>query len=296
MTGVLNDRKLSFVVPFTTRRQSYDHDESTRDYKSNEFRLQSLIGTFLRNFDLEQLGQFFVVTPAEQVDGVLNAVFSVTRDPRFIVLSEVELLHPLQFNSPLRSWRPVIDLFRKADGLIFSRLRLIASDYRRLVKIYLKGRAGWYIQQLVKLAVSSRVKTAFYMCLDDDVICIKPFGLDDLVQNGKALCQVETKEDYSRIYKDPFASNEYRTKISRTQAAARLLRLTRPDHYCSTCYSETPVLLSTQAVRGLATYLDRLYRRDWRQTLLERLGCWTEYPLYFQYLEGRGMALRDLKL
>jgi hypothetical protein len=40
---------------------------------------------------------------------------------------------------------------------------------------------GWYRQQLVKLAIAPRVTTAFYVTLDADVICTRPFSSGDFI-------------------------------------------------------------------------------------------------------------------
>ena len=55
--------------------------------------------------------------------------------------------------------------------------------------IYGRGIRGWYVQQLVKLAIADRVDTPFFLALDADMFLTRPLYHDDLVQSGKGLWQ-----------------------------------------------------------------------------------------------------------
>jgi len=59
---------------------------------------------------------------------------------------------------------------------------------------------GWYLQQLIKLAIAEHIKTDFYLTLDADVICVKPVYFSDLVKDG---CAVYTAGNNSK-YKNTF--------------------------------------------------------------------------------------------
>jgi hypothetical protein len=64
---------------------------------------------------------------------------------------------------------------------------------------------GWFVQQLVKLAVGERVETPFYVTLDADVLCVRETRYDDLVRDGRALVQTsppnhpEWNDDAERV-------------------------------------------------------------------------------------------------
>ncbi len=47
---------------------------------------------------------------------------------------------------------------------------------------------GWFKQQLIKLAITPKITTAFYIALDADIIWTKPVHYSDLVKNGRAGC------------------------------------------------------------------------------------------------------------
>ena len=121
---------------------------------------------------------------------------------------------------------------------------------------------GWYVQQLVKLAIADRIATPFYLTLDADVICVRPTRYDDLVVDGRALAQI-TKPHHPEWNDD----------------AERILGLPRSPRQ----HGVTPALLARDGVLDLQQHLGD----DWRARLLRELP-WTEYALYNTFLEGVG--------
>jgi hypothetical protein len=121
---------------------------------------------------------------------------------------------------------------------------------------------GWYVQQLVKLAIADRIETPFYLTLDGDVICVRPTRYDDLVVGGRALAQI-TKPHHPEWNDD----------------AERILALPRSPRQ----HGVTPAVLARDGVRALQRHLGA----DWRARLLRELP-WTEYALYHTFLEGVG--------
>jgi hypothetical protein len=191
----------------------------------------------------EPLGTCWVVAP----DGDVAAVR--VRVPRagFSVLPESAVI-------------PEIGRFRAAARLR-ERLRIVGPPIH-----------GWFVQQLVKLAIADRVATPFYLTLDADVVCVRPTAYDDLVVDGRALVQT-TPPNHPEWNDD----------------AERVLRLPRSERQ----YAVTPALLAPQAVAELAAHVERLVRPrlrrfvSWRSFLLRNLP-WTEYALYHTFLEARG--------
>jgi hypothetical protein len=82
-----------------------------------------------------------------------------------------------------------------------------------------------------------------------------------------------------------YAALEVAYKYSRTIIAERVLRSQRLIDYNGIYYGETPVQLCTHGVSALLTYIEQLYNLRCSEALI-RLLSWTEYPLYFQFLEG----------
>ena len=157
---------------------------------------------------------------------------------------------------------------------------------------------GWYKQQLIKLAMADRVASDYYLLFDADVICARPVRAHDLFRNGKALCH--------RYHNDSKHANWY-------GYAERVLEMPRSGWV----HGVTPTILSREAVQELAAHLSRQqprpgrfwqklwsrlpawaggprpWRSDledqgrWRQVLLDSLP-WTEYALYYTFLEATG--------
>jgi hypothetical protein len=145
---------------------------------------------------------------------------------------------------------------------------------------------GWFRQQLLKLAIFEHVETTFYLTLDADVVFVRHCSANDLVPHGRALCAVEMAADYRRLYTEEFATEEVARKQIRVNWAERVLKIRRPkgaEHF----YGETPVFLHKPTVGHLVEHLQHHRAPDWRSALL-RLLPWTEYPLYFTFLEYAG--------
>ena len=259
---VLNTRdKLSVVLPVATKRTGRDGNDMMR--------LTILLRSFLEFFQLADLDRFWIVTPPRDRANARSTVASLTSAEQFQVISELDICPEFERASSRRLLRPFFP-----PGRRLTRNPLISH--------------GWHRQQLIKLAIADRIRTKHYLVLDSDVICVRPFDATTLLSAGKALCNVETVADYRAIYTDIFANEEITMKNSRVADASRVLGLKRPANYEEVYYGETPVLLCTEGILALQSYLRARYRRPWRETLLEVLP-WTEYPLYFQFLEHTGL-------
>lgn len=142
--------------------------------------------------------------------------------------------------------------------------------------------SGWSVQQLVKLAIASRIGTDFYVTFDADVICIGDVAFEDLVLAGRAVSNRRDEAQFRPEWYD---------------WAERVLELPRSGYV----HGVTPAVLNKEAVLRLAAFLGaktsrfprlaRLFpavaRKGWRGYLLDNLP-WTEYTLYFTYLEATG--------
>jgi hypothetical protein len=145
---------------------------------------------------------------------------------------------------------------------------------------------GWFVQQLLKMAIADHITTDFYLTLDADVICTRPVKSADLIKQGRALGLRYVGDSHRKWY--DWASRVLNVRASRWM------------------HSVTPTLVYTQAMLALQDYL--AYRDgpgsvprvgffsrtnedtagNWRQYLLRSLP-WTEYALYFTFLESMGM-------
>jgi Family of unknown function (DUF6492) len=204
----------------------------------------------------EPLGRCYVVAPDEDV----HRVRRVVPHARYSVVPESDVVRELGY-------------FRTTAKL------------RQTLHIVGPPIHGWYVQQLVKLAVAPRLATPFYLTLDADVVCVRPTRYDDLVRDGRGVVQMA-----------PPNHPEW------NDDAERVLALPRSGRQ----YGVTPAILSKDAVAELSRHLGnrvdarlrRLARRlpagrsrelvaSWRSFLLRNLP-WTEYAVYHTFLEGTG--------
>lgn len=152
---------------------------------------------------------------------------------------------------------------------------------------------GWYKQQLVKLAIADWVATPFYLTLDADVVCTRTLRYADLVHGERGLCRVHGEDLHPDWYRQ----------------SARVLGLSPARTGIS--HNVTPALLARDGVRALATFLQRRARSEgplarlrarfmraggpppnnWRDYLARHVP-WTEYALYYTFLEATGQFER----
>jgi hypothetical protein len=156
---------------------------------------------------------------------------------------------------------------------------------------------GWYKHQLVKLAAAEFVTTPYYLTLDADVICTRPTTVEALLPGGKAACFVIREDLHPRWYEGAEA-------VLGMRAARR-----------GVLHNVTPVVWSKAGVLELLDHIDavaerRAYaggtrglqqrllfalrrgeskrpNRAWRAWLAASRP-WSEYALYFTWLEARG--------
>jgi len=136
-----------------------------------------------------------------------------------------------------------------------------------------KTLGGWYKQQLLKFAIAKKIESDFYLILDADLICVRTVRYSDLITNGKALSQIEKVDFHPEWYKD----------------AERILGLKRSGLK----HGVTPALFCKEGVLNLQDFLNKrassnAKKINWRMHLIKHLP-WTEYTLYFTFMEGIGL-------
>lgn len=152
-------------------------------------------------------------------------------------------------------------------------------------------RRGWYKQQVLKLAVFEHVQSPFYLTLDADVVATRIVSADRLTPGGRALSYVIPRDLHPTWYRD----------TARFLGGGPLVR-------GGIVHNVTPAVLSRTAVQSLALELQRRAetgrwskglagwrqrwsrsrgRQGWRDYLVAGLP-WTEYALYYSFLELAG--------
>jgi len=247
--------KLSFIMPVAIGSNRV-LPKWRKNTKSTTATLQLILAvtSIIRFFNKDHLDTFILITREEDIDVVRGLITRIEADTsvRIYVISELELC-------------PLLSL----------------SNHTTL--------SGWQVQQLIKLAAAKMVNTSFYVALDADVICTRKCDATSFVQNGKALTNVQRYFDYYRLYNNP--SKENRIKIKRTKNASALLKMKRPMRYWGRYYGDTPVVLHTESVKSLTRYIGDTYSSEWQDVLAEN-NNWTEYALYFLYMEKTGKIQR----
>ncbi len=181
----------------------------------------------------------------------------------FIVADEAEIP---QIQSALQSFSSIAITFVSEQALV--------PAFARYPSL-----RGWRKQQIIKLAASAFVSQPFYLTLDADVICLRPFGYHDLVIDGRALIQYELRSQHPKWWR----------------SSSRLLNLPADHAHEGRGMSVTPAILSKDIVAllqqelavGNVDWVERLCRlhRPWHASnwTLGRLrrSKWTEYSLYY---------------
>jgi len=197
-----------------------------------------------------------------------------------------------------RCWVIVPDAQQDAMRIAMPSRRFVVVPETEIVPELAGSKAkGWYKQQLIKLAMADHVSSDYYLLFDADVICARPIRRHDLFRNGKALCHRYRNVTHAKWY----------------GWAERVLEMPRSGWV----HGVTPTILCREAVREMTAHLSRqqprpvkfwrrlrarmpewaggprAWRSDhedagrWRRVLLDSLP-WTEYALYFTFLEATG--------
>jgi hypothetical protein len=212
-----------------------------------------MLRSFFKGFDAGALETFVVVCPDKEYSAVKQIAEEAVHDKRIAILDE-------------NSFFPMCGL-----------------DCRELA-----GLSGWQIQQIVKLCFARVCKTEWYLTIDSDIVLIRALSHGDLFPDGvRALAGVETAADYDRLYKADFSAAETAAKSRYYLASQQILGYDRPPSRAGVFFSETPVLIHKSSAVELLNHIEHLHSEDLVSTLSKHQG-WTEYSLYFQYLEMSG--------
>lgn len=161
------------------------------------------------------------------------------------------------------------------------------------------GLSGWYKQQIIKLEAANHVASDFYLTLDADVLATRDLHLPSLCASGTAPCAVAYGDWHPRWYAGAQALLGQR--LPRTGIA----------------HTVTPTILHRRAVVALTEHLDARWQahryspglRGWKQRFgrlyagtnsargelcgWRLLLCcsrpWSEYSLYYSFLEANGL-------
>ncbi len=150
-----------------------------------------------------------------------------------------------------------------------------AADYN-----VFKKRKGWIRQQIVKMYISTLMKTEYYLCLDADVVCIKPAGYNDLIKDGKPGINFEPKSWHDEWW----------------NASRKVLKI--PDPGTSVGMSSSTNIFITEIVTDLIKYIENIYKKSFVRTLMNWWWTntykfkreWTEYKLYWSFVEYRKLT------
>ena len=132
---------------------------------------------------------------------------------------------------------------------------------------------GWQLQQLIKLSAARIVSSPFFLTLDADVVCVRHIEYSDLIQDQRAIANVydSDRDVHGEWY-------EWSEKVLGFPRSGRI-------------HGVTPAVLSAEGVRRLFTlFEERLKPNALRaETYLISHRPWTEYTLYYTFLEHTGL-------
>jgi hypothetical protein len=139
----------------------------------------------------------------------------------------------------------------------------------------LKGRSGWYKQQILKLAAAKLVSSDYYLVLDADIILKRPAKLQDLFPTGKPILQ--------KIK----AGAQWDWWV----ASRKILKSNVEIERDSIVMGVTPEFLHRETCLGLQDVIaSRNNTGEWDGFLFDsRQTAWTEYALYWLYVLERGL-------
>jgi hypothetical protein len=226
-------KQLSFVLPLTLkeRRKAGGRELKWRSDQDCDalLRTRMLLSTFIKNFHQDDMSEFLIVCPDEDLTSVTSLLTSITRDSRYRVMSE-SVVCPLLGDESASVGSPML---------------------------------GWFAQQLIKLSASRFIASEHYLTLDSDILCVRDTSYASLIRDGLAVTNIETPRDYDRLYIREFALLEMQGKRARYFQSASILGYDRPVHLQSRFYGETPVVFHKDSVVSLTKYIENRFNRAW---------------------------------
>lgn len=242
----------------------------------------------------------------------LDAVVPITLKDygRFVILERTihhfckDLFNTIWVVVPDRDLKEIKDRIKDPIYCIISDSELIPE-----FKLF-PNRGGWFNQQLIKLAIASRVETDFYITLDADVICVRSIDFSDLIKDGQAVYyQYPPKFAFPEWYEWadrvlnllPCPNRAYYNVTPSVLSRDVVLQL---QAYLTECSSSqlknftnfnlrtrnSWLLLQTKLVQTLLPKNSHLRQQflGWESYLLRNIP-WTEYSLYYTFCEAQGL-------
>jgi len=151
---------------------------------------------------------------------------------------------------------------------------------------------GWYKQQVIKLAIAEHVASRAYLTLDADVICTRPFTVAEAAPDLVPYFVIP-EDRHPRWYRHTEAAlgmKAIRKGVVHNVTPAILVRdavLEIRDYF-----EHKPLILSVRGVKqaialGRSRFGKKVKFARWR-LMLAAGAPWTEYALYYTYLEATG--------
>lgn len=122
---------------------------------------------------------------------------------------------------------------------------------------------GWYKQQIVKILAARLLECHGYLCLDSDLLLLKPLRREHLIDAaGRVSVNPQRAEVHQRWW----------------NASAKILEVVPPEADQGVI-GVTPTMIYTRLMANLVTTLEEKLG-NWQQHLIKHKG-WTEYTLYW---------------
>ena len=134
---------------------------------------------------------------------------------------------------------------------------------------------GWLKQQIIKLSISSIIKTEHYLIVDSDLYLNQTFRYQDLFNNGKIKYSYEPWQTENGKF--------YSTNSNWWQCSCNILDYPVDKlHDQKQLMGVTPQTMITCKVNDLLTHIKNIYGKNWQIILCDMK--FTEYTLYWIFL------------
>lgn len=166
--------------------------------------------------------------------------------------------------------------------LSFSKLPFHFVKEEELLNLNVHSYSGWYKQQLLKLLISSIVKTKLYLILDSDVYLTKRFSFENMFHEGKIKYNSESWPDNSP---------NFSTNTRWWNSSAELLNF--PNDILmkeKNLLSVTPVVFETDIVKMIIEDMTKKYNSKWQRNICDL--NFTEYTLYWIFCMKNNLTYR----
>ena len=251
---------------FTSNQRNDSHIYELQSISNREKYFKDIIVNNLLNRDLK----YSIIMPLKINELNSFKIFTEISLPLYDKFLQTEYLDSFLIICPSNNIEHISKYTNKYPHIPF---KFVNEEY--ILDKNISNVNGWLKQQVIKLVVSSIVKTNHYLIVDSDMYLNQPFKYEDMYYEGKIKYSYEPWQELNNKY--------YSTNSNWWTSSSKIL-----DYSLDKIYEDkklmgvTPQIFIKDKVKELINLLEIIYGKHWQKIICDM--NFTEYTLYWLFL------------